>query len=219
MRTPFTFLKKLLFTAITLALVSTSGFAQNEDMDSKDAIYLGLRVGGNFSNVYDTQGEDFEADPKLGLAFGAFFSIPISTYLGIQPEILFSQKGFKGTGTILGSAYEIKRTTNYLDLPIYLQFKPSETITLVAGPQYSYLLSRTDEVASAFGSGSQEEEFKNDNIRKNTLSASFGFDINVDNIVLGARAAWDLQANKGDGTSSTPRYRNTWIQATIGLRF
>jgi hypothetical protein len=212
-------MKKLILAITTLALISTTAFAQDENMDRRDDLYLGAKVGGNYSNVYDTKGEEFDADPKIGLAFGAFISIPIGTYFVIQPEVMVSKKGFKGSGSGLGVNYEITRTTNYLDVPIYLQFKPSEFITFVAGPQYSYLLSRKDEFESDFGLIAQEEEFKNEDIRKNTLGASLGFDINLDNIVIGARAAWDLQDNKGDGTSSTPRYRNTLIQATIGLRF
>ena len=65
----------------------------------------------------------------------------------------------------------------------------------------------------------QEDEFDNENIRKNTLGASLGLDININHFVIGARAAWDLQDNKGDGTSSTPRYKNTWLQATVGFKF
>jgi hypothetical protein len=36
----------------------------------------------------------------------------------------------------------------------------------------------------------------------------------MNNIVIGARAGWDLLNNKGDGTSTTPRYKNMWYQAT-----
>lgn len=212
-------MKKLILSVATLALVSTSAFSQNNNFDRSDELYLGVKVGGNYSNVYDTKGEEFDADSKTGIAFGAFMSVPIGTYFGIQPEVLFSQKGFKGSGSIFGTNYEITRTTNYLDIPIYLQFKPTEFITFVAGPQYSFLLSRNDEFESEFGTVSQEEEFENENIRKNTLGASLGFDINLNNIVLGARASLDLQDNKGDGSSTTPRYRNTLIQATIGYRF
>jgi len=43
-------------------------------------------------------------------------------------------------------------------------------------------------------------------------------DINLNNIVIGARAGWDLFNNNGDGTSTTPRYKNVWAQATVGIR-
>jgi hypothetical protein len=33
------------------------------------------------------------------------------------------------------------------------------------------------------------------------------------------RGSWDLKNNNGDGTSTTPRYKNVWYQATVGYRF
>lgn len=209
-------MKKLGIMAIALTFITVNGYAQDDD---REKIHIGAKIGMNYANVYDTEGEEFDADPKLGLAAGAFLSIPIGTYIGIQPEVLFSQKGFKATGSVLGSEYEFTRTTNYIDIPIYLALKPSSFLTIVAGPQFSYLMSRKDKFESSFLNTEQEDEFENENIRKNTLGASFGLDININHFVIGARAAWDLQDNKGDGTSSTPRYKNTWLQATVGFKF
>jgi len=87
---------------------------------------------------------------------------------------------------------------------------------LVAGPQFSYLLRQRDEFTNSSNSAAQEQEFKNDNIRKNIFGGVIGADINIDHITLGARACWDVQTNNGDGTSSTPRYKNVWYQFTIG---
>lgn len=209
-------MKKLGIMAIALTFITINVNAQDDD---REKIHIGAKIGMNYANVYDSQGEEFDADPKLGLAAGAFLSIPIGTYFGIQPELMFSQKGFKATGSVLGAEYKFTRTTNYLDIPIYLALKPSSFLTIVAGPQFSYLMSRKDKFESSFLNTEQEDEFENENIRKNTLGASFGLDININHFVIGARAAWDLQDNKGDGTSSTPRYKNTWLQATVGLRF
>jgi hypothetical protein len=68
-------------------------------------------------------------------------------------------------------------------------------------------------------STAQMQEFENDNLRKNTLSLAGGIDINVRHSVIGLRAGWDITNNNGNGTSTTPRYKNTWLQATIGFRF
>ncbi len=209
-------MKKFGIIAIALTFITINVNAQDED---REKIHIGAKIGMNYANVYDSQGEEFDADPKLGLAAGAFLSIPIGTYIGIQPEVMFSQKGFKATGRFLGADYEFTRTTNYLDIPIYLALKPSEFLTIVAGPQFSYLMSRKDVFKTPFGTAEQEDEFENENIRKNTLGVSLGLDININHFVIGARAAWDLQDNRGDGTSTTPRYKNTWLQATVGLRF
>jgi len=38
-------------------------------------------------------------------------------------------------------------------------------------------------------------------------------------LVLSGRVAWDLYDNNGDGTSTTPRYKNVVGQITLGYRF
>jgi hypothetical protein len=187
-------------------------------VDSRDQFMFGLKAGANYSNVYDTKGDNFNADGKFGVAAGGFISIPIITLFGIQPEILFSQKGFKGTGNILGGSYELTRTSNYLDVPIFLAFKPDPVITILAGPQYSYLLSQKDAFTNGSITTAQKTEFENDNIRKNTLCFVGGLDLNLTHAVIGARAGWDIQNNNGDGSSTTPRYKNVWYQLTIGFR-
>jgi hypothetical protein len=71
---------------------------------------------------------------------------------------------------------------------------------------------------NALATVEQQDEFKNTNIRKNILCAVGGLDVNIDRVVIGARAGWDIQNNNGDGTSTNPRYKNVWIQATLGFR-
>lgn len=200
-------------------LIASIATSQNEETDFREQLKFGIKIGANYSNVYDSEGEEFRADGKIGLATGAFISIPISKYIGIQPEILLSQKGFKASGRFLGTDYEMVRTTTYLDIPLFFSFKPSEFLTLQAGPQFSYLLKQKDAFSSTLFNYEQEEEFSNDNIRKNTLCFVTGADINVKAIVVGVRAGWDLQDNAGDGTSDTPRYKNVWYQITVGYRF
>ena len=206
-------------TAITAMFFCVKAQTTDNTTDFRNKLMFGLKAGVNYSNVYDSQGDQFTADPKLGFTGGGFLSIPIGKYLGIQPEVLFSQKGFKANGNLLGSSYGLTRTANYLDIPLLLAFKPSEFFTILAGPQYSYLLSKKDVINSSSTSFAQETEFKNDNVRKNTLCFTAGIDITMKQIVLGARAGWDIQNNNGDGSSSTPRYKNMWYQGTIGFRF
>jgi len=190
--------------------------AQDGELDNRGKVSLGLKAGMNYSNVYDAQAEDFRADSKTGYVFGAQLSIPLNQFVAIQPEALFAQKGFKGEGTLLGAGYELTRTTNYLDIPLQLAVKPSEFITILAGPQFSYLLRQKDVFSSTSISYTQEQEFKNDNIRKNIFGFTGGLDINLRHLVLGGRVGWDIVNNRGDGTSNTPRYKNAWFQATIG---
>ncbi len=210
-------MKNSILKFATILLISTQSFAQ--DNDFRERLTGGLKVGGNISNVYDTQGEDFQANAKLGFAGGAFISIPIGKYLGVQPEILISQKGFQGSGRLLGSPYDFSRTTTFVDVPLLFAFKPLSFFTIVLGPQYSYLVHQKDVFSSAINTSAQETEFNNDNIRKNILCGIGGVDFTVNHVVVGLRAGADFQKNNGSGNSTTPRYKNVWYQATIGFRF
>jgi len=212
-------MKKLkLITALFVSITSIVS-AQETETDNREKFQFGIKAGINYSNVYDTRGEEFNADAKFGFVGGAVIRIPIGKYFGVQPEILISQKGFRGNGTILGSRYDFVRTTTYVDVPLQFALKPSEFFTVVAGPQYSYLVNQRDVFTNSINSYSQEQEFKNDNIRKNIFGVVGGIDINLKHIVLGARVGWDIQNNNGDGTSDTPRYKNVWFQGTVGYAF
>lgn len=209
-------MKKIMLLAFAFALMASNGSAQDE---SRSKLQFGLKAGLNYANVYDAVGEEFDADPKLGLAAGIFIGIPIGKYFGIQPEVLFSQKGFQATGSLLTIDYKFTRTTSYIDIPLMVQVKPFSFLTILAGPQYSYLIKQRTDFTNTLFSSVQEEIFDNEDIRVNTLGFIGGADLNFNHLVIGARIGCDFQKNNGDEASTTPRYKNVWSQATIGYRF
>jgi hypothetical protein len=213
-------MKRFFVVPIVLGLMAINLSAQDGAyVDLRENATIGFKIGANYSNVYDAQDESFIADPKFGLATGIFASIPIGRFLGIQPEILFSQRGFKSTGSVLGYDYELKRTSNYIDIPLLFAIKPASSFTVLAGPQFSFLIKQKDELEGANANVVREFDIDNDNLRKSTLCLTGGFDLNINHMVFGARAGWDIRENKGDGETTTPRYKNMWYQATIGFRF
>jgi len=209
-------MKKYFLTIATIIFMANTISAQDNSSDLRNSLQFGLKAGANFSNIYDSQDQEFNADFKAGFAAGAFLAIPIGKYLGFQPEILYSQKGYKASGTFLTIPYEITHTTTYIDVPLLLALKPSAAITLLAGPDYSFLVKQKDVFTGGGFTSTQEQEFEND---KSVLCFVSGIDITMSQIVLGVRAGWDLQNNNGDGTSTNPRYKNVWYQATLGFRF
>ena len=226
-------MKKIILLMLTAIFWVNISFAQDDNivitqenddqddeiLDLRENLTFGIKGGLNLSNVYDSKDENFDTNAKLGWTAGVFLGIPLSTYLGIQPELLYSQRGFQGSGSLLGSDYEFKRTTNYLDVPLLLAIKPSPVVTLLAGPQFSFLMSSNNDFENDVLSGELEKEFDNEDLRKNTLCITGGIDLNMENLVLSGRAGWDLKENNKDGSSTTPRYKNVWLQATIGFRF
>lgn len=188
--------------------------------DSREKIHLGGKAGLNISSIYDTKGEDYNAEAKAGFVGGGFIAIPVGKYLGIQPEVLFAQKGYTASGFSEGDNYTYTRTTNHFEIPVLLQLKPVSFISIVGGPQFSYMTSKEETFKTKNLTSTQIMEIENDNIRKNTLGFTTGVDFYLlRHLLISTRVGWDLQDNNGDGTSSFPRYRNVWLQGAIGLRF
>lgn len=205
-----------IFIILFLLVASKSVQAQMDDY--RDVLSFGLKAGLNMSNVWDSKGQDFVADPKYGLAGGAFVSLPVGKYLGIQPELMISQKGFQGSGSLLGVGYSYTRTTTFVEVPLLVQFKPIQYFSILAGPQFSYLLKEKNVYTFGSNSTEQEQAFKNEDPRNNIMGFIIGADINIDMLVISARASWDFQTNNKNSVSTTPRYKNQLLQLTVGFR-
>lgn len=201
---------------IAILLMAQSTFAQQEDM--REQFNFGLKAGANLSNVWDSKAEDFSAQPKFGFAGGLFATLPLGKLLAIQPEVMFSQKGYRSTGTMFGIPYEMRRTSNYLDIPLLLAIRPVPAVSFLIGPQFSFLLSQRDQFTAGAFSNEQEKTFDT-NIRKYRLGMHVGLDLNFNHFVISPRAAIDFLDNKKDGSSTDPRYKLFYIQLTFGYRF
>jgi len=209
---------KKIIVLIALAVTGLTFNATAQDGSSgDDKVRFGLKAGFNLSNVYDQEGNDNNTDVKLGFAGGAFLHVPFGSALGFQPEMLISQKGFRGTGQVAGVNYEFSRTTNYLEFPLLLAFKPNANVALLAGPHVSYLISQRDAVKSGDYSAVHDQNFNNDNPRRNTVGLTAGADFYLRPVILAARLGWDFTDNNGDGTSTSPAYKNAFLQLGIGF--
>jgi hypothetical protein len=182
---------------------------------------LGGRVGVNFSNIIKTGDDNFETEFKPGLHAGLTLDIPVIDRLSFAPEIMYSQKGYKTSGTsLLGGANEYTVTTNFIEVPILLKIRAASGFNLHLGPQVSFLTSTTQ----SFKTGSDEYRNKideeNDNLKKNIIGGVIGAGFNFGTKTsLVARYALDFQKNNEDGSSETPLYKNQVIQLGLGINF
>jgi hypothetical protein len=207
---------KLIIIGVISILTYVKINAQTEDTRSE--LDFGIKAGINISNVWDSQGDEFEADAKIGFAGGVFLGIPLGKFFGLQPEILVSQKGFKGSGSLLGLPYSFTRTTTYLDIPLQLQIKPLDIVTVLVGPQYSYLLETKNEF-NGTSNTAQEDDINGDNYKKNIFGFAVGADLNLNPFVISARGSFDLTKSDTDGDDTNPRYKNQVLQLTLGYAF
>jgi hypothetical protein len=146
--------------------------------------------------------------------------LPLGRVIAIQPEVLFSQKGYRATGTGLSGDYDYRQVLNFLDIPLLLRINASRELGIVVGPQYSWLMSTHTVFNSGATSYEQTVHNDNSNITKNIFGGVIGMDINLnDNLFLYGRYTIDFKNNNGDGTSSTPAYKNQVIQVGLGVLF
>lgn len=213
-------LKNLFIAPVfAIALFSTQSIVaqttttdNSSSMNNREELSFGIKAGINYSNIYSEEGDGFVGDGKVGFAGGVFVSIPLNELIGVQPELLYSQKGFKTEGTF----FDGQITSSYLDLPIHLQIKPTENISILAGPQFSYLLSTKYELN---GFSAIDEEDLDENNNKATVGISAGVDFEVQNFLISARGSWDLSKVNKDNSTSNINYKNQLFQITLGYKF
>lgn len=94
----------------------------------------GLNVADVSTNIPDI--EDIK-ESKTGFVGGAYVNLPLGSTFAVQPEVLYSQQGFKGTDTGLEAEFKV----NYFQIPVLLKAQfPNGTIrpAVYAGPVVSF---------------------------------------------------------------------------------
>jgi hypothetical protein len=178
----------LVVAALSVAAAYTSAQAQD--------IRLGLRAGANYSNLAGDIKNESTYNNKVGFLGGVMLNVGLmgDNFLSLQPEVLYSQKGFENKPTeytsILGSTQKREGSVNYnyLDVPVLLKVNAGGLV-VEAGPQYSYLLSANDQTkvttTSALGGTPTTTESQNkkdlSSLNRNELGYVFGVGYQADN--------------------------------------
>mgnify|MGYP001140984532 CR=1 FL=1 len=133
-------------------LISTGAFGQFSR--------FGVKAGLNMSNM-TVEGNN-DQNLKFGLHAGVFNKIMILDKFAVQPELLYSSKGFKNNfDESLIADGEAKFNLSYIDLPVKLVYYLAEDFSFQFGPYVGYMLNAnvdTDaEVLNYFNIDSQDE--------------------------------------------------------------
>jgi|SRR5665213_1007725 len=141
-------MKTKLFLIAASLFISSSLFSQG--------LTFGIKAGANLGKI---SGQSFKDEYNLGYHAGAFVDIGGKKW-SIQPEVLFNQvntdtatnfnqiTGFKNVGQI---------QLHYLSIPIMLNYKASNLLSLQFGPQFGVLIDKNQSLVQngkdAFKSG------------------------------------------------------------------
>ena len=191
-------MKKIIPLAICLFCVTKFTVAQN--------VHFGVKAGANFQKI---QGIPFKEKFTFGYQAGAFAAIGFTSKIGIQPEILFSSVNADTAtqfSTVFGFNKIDKVKLNMLDIPILLNIKAAQFLSIQAGPQFSVLINKNETLLK-----NGETAFKQGNI-----SAVAGLQFNLTKFKIYGRYVAGLKNLNNVNNSNEWKNRN--IQVGIGFK-
>ena len=174
---------------------------------------LGVKGGLNLNKV---NGQSFNDVFDMGYMAGAFAEIDINKFIGIQPELLYSQTMTKRSSFstlynarfsqsfLIDNAYT---RLNYLSIPILLRLNLGKLITFNAGPQYGILIGQDKNVLN-----NAQNAFKSGDI-----SAVVGAQLNLSSFRIYGRYVAGLQNINAVDDMET--WKTASLQLGIGLKF
>lgn len=127
-------MKKLfLITAVAVFFVTTS-FAQGE-------FRMGAKAGLNLASI----GGDYDGlgglDSRVSFHIGGLIEVPITDKISVQPEILYSSQGSKGSyGFLFDEVNDFKIKLDYLNIPILGKYHIIEGLSGELGPVIGILV-------------------------------------------------------------------------------
>ncbi len=180
----------------------------------------GLRAGINLANAtISLDGWKLSPSGRAGINVGGFVNFSLKDKMSIQPELNFSQMGWKIEG--------VKERYNYLSMPVLIKYN-IENLDVFAGPQLSFHTStkriEKDEYSLGDSTSVDEPEIKPD-VKSTELAAIVGIDYTLmDKFIVGARYQAGLtnaiqMEDKEAIIWGNQRLKNNALTLSIGFRF
>ena len=203
--------KSILF-ASALMLVSVSTFAQTT---------FGLKQGAAMTTL-SAKG-DLYNDNNISFSYnaGLFATIPVNTFLAIQPEINYVRKGRCNETTELNTTTKTDFLLHYMQVPVLLQYRNNQLLNksasvffINAGPYAGFVLDTQTRVSES-SEGGMLVPVEDD---KNTdWGAVFG--IGVQTPIRGKEVRFDLRYDMGlsEIANQPTDYRTKALSLTVGI--
>lgn len=211
-------MKKLFFTsAFVLSMIVT--YAQSyryRPTTEPEGVRFGIKGGVNLANVIVSPRPGNLVNGRTDFHAGLFADIPVAEKFSIQPELLYSRQGFRvlnGIGSV---------TMNTISVPVLAKIHVTPNVSIVAGPQVSYLANARIGLNSWFA-------INYDNaFQKVGIDGVAGLEFEAGNFVVGGRYNYgfnnlnkDFKFSKNSDMSFNDlvQLRNSTVQLSVGYKF
>jgi hypothetical protein len=138
--------------AYIICMMMLIGITSLQAQVFKNKATAGIKGGYNLSSVII---DGASQTTKLhGFHIGVYGESYIGKYFSVQPEIIYSQQGYK----ITNEEGTFTQKIEYVNIPLMVKFYPVKSIFLEAGPQVGFSISHKETYDSEglFGDTSEE---------------------------------------------------------------
>ncbi|MFJ1409702.1 porin family protein [Capnocytophaga canimorsus] len=167
-------------------------------------VHLGFKGGTNLGKI---EGVAYKDQFMLGYHLGGYIGFDFSKHIGLQTEVLFNQSNTKMRDSytdVWKEAFEKSKKLDYVSVPVLLKVNPKGTFSVVAGPQFSILVNRDENLWQ-----NGEKLFKSAD-----FSLVAGAELNINPLVIYARYGWGF----ADISNLKEKANSQQIQVGVGLR-
>lgn len=195
-------------------------------------ISFGFKAGVNISSAANTPDYWEESiDSKAGITAGAFLNFALSKNFSLQPELLYTQKGFGGT--LVEDIVELELSLGYFELPLLAKYAFSAgkkfRPVLFAGPSFAYCSSSTLTVSTWIFSGDVDiSSVTHTTDFGMVLGTGFDYETSGGTIIFDMRFTYDFtkvlvsgdfEINGETETIEEDDFTNYGISLMVGLAF
>lgn len=173
-----------------LTLFISASFGMLHAQDNNVNTEFGVKGGFNMSNlISDGDNEPNDENILYGFNAGVYATLPISDFVAIQPEILFTTKGSELEYDNAFASGNAKFRLNYIEVPLLVRVNITKNFNVHAGGYASYLVSSK---VTGDGTFDFNEDIDTDDLNKFDAGVSAGLGVDFNPISIGLRYNYGL---------------------------
>jgi hypothetical protein len=172
-----------------LTLFMTASFGMLHAQDNNVNTEFGVKGGFNMSNFLSDNNEATDKNVLYGFNAGVYATLPISDFIAIQPEILFTTKGAELEYDNAFASGNTKFRLNYIEVPLLVRVNITKNFNVHAGGYASYLVSSK---VTGDGTFNFNEDVDPDDLNKFDAGLSAGVGVDFAPISIGLRYNYGL---------------------------
>lgn len=174
--------------ALTLFISASFGMLHAQDANVNTE--FGVKGGFNMSNlISDGENEPNDENILYGFNAGVYATLPISDFVAIQPEILFTTKGSELEYNNAFATGNAKFRLNYIEVPLLVRVNVTKNFNVHAGAYASYLVSSK---LTGEGDFQFDQDVDTEDLNKFDAGLSAGVGVDFNPISIGLRYNYGL---------------------------